>query len=449
MGNALAARVAIMPMAAEAMKESVRGAGDDVGRIRIPEFLLFFALFMLPPFSGSVQIVGNGLLLLIILYALCFNPKMTLGRYRSLIWLSFVALVYVLLVSVTAEGTSDAYPWRTRFMRIATILLFSFICATGRIDIRSGVLGFLFSALVNIPLFYAGLVSNEYGGYLTGIFGDKNVSGLVYAMLVPMALLYIDNRFLRFLICASLLAALWLTGSRTSMGALAGAFIWIYASPKLPLGGRLAIAAFIYWGIGYLTDEFSQSGVFEERAGSDLLRERIDEASELKVSSAGFWGMGLGEAVVRIEDNVWSFHNSYWSALVEGGWPWLAYILVMTVIVIFPFWRKELDRKQIIAQGLGVIIFVASMRLGEVFLTTLWAIAFAVSLSLLLQPLDRRTVWERYYDAAQERRERSQSQWNGEGFQSPDWHTDQARRVRQGQHEHSPAVAQRSRRGAR
>lgn len=446
MGNALAARVALMPVAAEAMKESVRSVGNDVGRIHIPEFLLFFALFMAPPLSGAVQIVGNALLLLVVLYTLCFSPKLAIGRYGSLIWLSLLALLYVLFVSIAAEGTLDAYPWHTRLMRIAVILLFSFICATGRIDIRSGALGFLFAALVNIPLFYAGLVSNTYGGYLTGIFGDKNVSGLAYAMLVPIALLYIENRFLRFIICAALLAALWLTGSRTSMGALAGAVIWMYIAPKLPLGGRLVIAAFIYWGIGYLTDEYSQAGVFEERAGSDLLRERIDEASESKVSAAGFWGIGLGEAVVRIEDSVWSFHNSYWSALVEGGWPWLAYVLAMTIVVIFPFWKRELTREQIIAQGLGVIVLVASLRLGEVFLTTYWAIAFSVSLSLLIQPLDRRTVWERYYDAAQERRERSRSQWTGEEFQERSWRTDPAGRAGQVQGMYSTTVALRSRR---
>ena len=28
----------------------------------------------------------------------------------------------------------------------------------------------------------------------------------------------------------------------------------------------------------------------------------------------------------------WFFHNSYWSALVEGGWPWMILVVAITSV---------------------------------------------------------------------------------------------------------------------
>ncbi|OAX67770.1 hypothetical protein A5N15_00855 [Rothia kristinae] len=101
----------------------------------------------------------------------------------------------------------------------------------------------------------------------------------------------------------------------------------------------------IYWGVNLLNEDFSQVGVFSDRVGSDALRDRIDDASWAKVQTTGFFGRGLGEAVVHLldssggtEEKAWFFHNSYWSAFVEGGWPWLISIVAVTVLVgVRPF----------------------------------------------------------------------------------------------------------------
>lgn len=427
-------------------QETVR----EVGRIRIPEFLLFFLMFMYPLLVKGGSLIGNVLILLVSVYGLTKKPALELGKYTQLVWLILPALVYIATVSSTQEHVEFAYSWSNRFIRISAVLLFAFVAAVGRLDLRSGILGFLAACLLNVPLFYLGLVSNEYGGLLTGIFGDKNVSGLAYAIAVVFAYIYIDNPFFKWLNVGVLVFALWQTGSRTSMGALVGAFVWFLVTPHLNnFLGKLFVAWFIYWGIGYLTDEYSQAGVFEDRVGSDALRERIDEASRLKLDATGFWGRGLGEAVVELQDNVWFFHNSYWAALVEGGWPWLALCLILTVVVMIPFWRRAETSTQVAAEGLGLIILISSSRLGEVFLTTYWALAFATCLYFRLSPIDQRTTWEKYADAERERRQRERNLWSGADRSGRDWRADHAARVREIQEAHIAAVARPSRWGSR
>lgn len=447
MGAAIAARVAVLPSSKLSAREIVADGASEVGRIRIPEFLLFFLLFFYPIFDFDSTLVGNTLLLVISVYALTRKPTRTLGSYRNLLFLIPPALLYIAVVSMVSEHTSIAYDWQNRFIRIGSVLLFVFVASVGRIDLRSGVLGFLAAAFLNVPLFYAGLTSDAYSGALTGIFFDKNVAGLAYALAAVLTLIVVDNRFIKYALFAVFLVALWQTGSRTSMGAVAGAAIWYLLSPRLNnVVGKLLILGFIYWGIGYLTQEFSQSGVFEDRVGSDALRERIDEASQTKLDHAGIWGMGLGEAVVELQDRAWSFHNSYWSALVEGGYPWLAFVLILTFVVMIPFWKRADNGMQVLAEGLGVVVLVTSIRLGEVFLTNLWAVAFAMCLFLQLHPIDRRTVWEKYADSERERREQQRSRWSGQDRVGRDWRADHAARVREIQEGYVSSSAKQSRR---
>ena len=79
---------------------------------------------------------------------------------------------------------------------------------------------------------------------------------------------------------------------------------------------------FLYVVIDVLTSDYSRSGVFADRAGSDALRALIDQASEIKVQATGFFGQGLGEAYVYLAhtgSKTWFLHNSYWSALIEAA----------------------------------------------------------------------------------------------------------------------------------
>ncbi len=66
--------------------------------------------------------------------------------------------------------------------------------------------------------------------------------------------------------------------------------------------------------------------------GTDEFRARIDAASFAKLDHAPWHGQGLGEAWAMLPDGAtYSFHNSYWSMLVEGGCVYLVAMLVLTV----------------------------------------------------------------------------------------------------------------------
>jgi hypothetical protein len=175
----------------------------------------------------------------------------------------------------------------------------------------------------------------------------------------------------------------WETGSRTSIAALAAGVGWIALAPKLSVVGRWILGLVIVLGVDQIAEDYSQIGVFSDREGSDLLRSRIDAASEIKVQDAGFFGSGLGEAYVAFDDEpgrVWFFHNSYWSALVEGGWPWLVLVLAVTVVFALRPFARELNMQETIAQAAAITTLICAWRLGEVLFTLQWALVIGFAL---------------------------------------------------------------------
>ncbi|MCS6711638.1 ABC transporter permease [Brachybacterium sp. EF45031] len=360
----------------------ISDTAHSVGRVRIPEFLLFFFLVMYPMVvPGGLAFRFDAVILVVIcIYAMFRRPQYSLGWFGAFIPLLAVAVPYLSLVSEANVDGGEVADWRTRLIRIMTVMAFVFMSSTGRVDLWSGALGWLTALIVNIPLYYAGLTTDLYAGFLTGVLEDKNVAGLAYALglvMLPM----IVRRWLFLLPLMSVFAmALWLTGSRTSMGGAAAGLVWIVVAPKIPLLARPFLAWLLYWGIGLVQEDFSQIGVFSDREGSDQLRARIDAASKIKVEETGFFGQGLGEAYAFVGEKAWFFHNSFWTLLVEGGWPWAVLIVAMTVVAMTPIWRKVETRDQAIVQGLGVVILVCSTRLGEVFITTAWGLVMALAI---------------------------------------------------------------------
>lgn len=361
------------------MADSLRAGVRGTGRFRIIEIVAGFILFTgLPvnlPFKSEAVTLG-----LLLVISLGRKPLRDLGKLQLLVPILVIAVSYLALVSFTATPTELAADWRGRLLRMVVVLGFAIVVASGRLDLRSILAGFAAASLVNIPLFYAGLVSRNYGDYLTGWAGDKNYSGLVYCITGILLLAYAKSPYLRFLVVVVYSSALWLTGSRTSLAAFAGAMIWILIAPRVNLVGRWLLAGVIYWGVMITAEDYSQIGQFSDREGSDLLRARIDEAAQIKTDGAGFFGMGLGEAVVEMDGGRWFFHNSYLSALVEGGWPWLLAIVLITVVVMLQPFKAQVSRAELYAQALAVGILICAWRLGEVFVTVPWALALAFAL---------------------------------------------------------------------
>jgi hypothetical protein len=366
-----------------AFTQVVRGTGS----LKLVDTALFAALAVagMPGLPGIPGGLDNVVVAIIVAVALVRRPTATMGRWQMLIPLAVLALAYVGFVSLFAESSSHAAEWHLRLLRMAVVLALLFVMVSGRVDIRSAVGGYAAAALVNVPLFFAGLVPAPYGSYLTGFFGDKNVAGLVYCTFGLLAVYFARRPMPQLLIGTVFAGTVWLTGSRTAIAAYLCALGWIVVAPKLPLAGRWLLGIFVVVLVQVTAEDYSQIGVFSDREGSDELRSRIDAASLGRVEDTGFFGQGLGEAYVVLDNGRWFFHNSYWSALVEGGWPWLLFVTGITVLVMLQPFRTSLPPEQVFAQGVGVAILICASRLGEVFLTIPWAVAMAFALRFLLE----------------------------------------------------------------
>ena len=365
------------------MRSSVRGTARSVGTIRIPEFVLF-AMIVLEPLLPLPEMGFKGDIIFVMLacgLAIMRRPRFSLGSFELFIPLFAAATLYLAIVSnIYADGETVA-TWYTRLARIVAVLAFVFLGATGRLDLRSGGLGYLFALVINVPLYYGGFTSDAYPPYLTGAIADKNVAGLAYAIGLTMVPLVVRQRGFMLALMLFMAASLWLTGSRTSLAGAGVGLAWMIIAPRVNLLFKAAFSLAALWFVRLVEEDYSQIGVFSGRQGSDALRARIDAASEIKVHETGFFGQGLGEAYAYVGEKMWLFHNSYWTMLVEGGWPWMLLVLAFTVVVLVPFWRTHLTRDQNLVQGMGVVLIICSTRLGEVMLTTFWGLAMVLALS--------------------------------------------------------------------
>ncbi|WP_156954072.1 ABC transporter permease [Brachybacterium phenoliresistens] len=356
-----------------------------VGQLRIPELLLFFALIFETSFG--LPLPANYLVILAILVlAMTRKPQFDLGRMQFLIPLLVVGLFYIGMVSMFSDPTEFAADWKRRIIRMMLTAALLFVMASGRIHMRSALTGFGAGLAVNAVAFYAGFAPDHYGGVLSGFFEDKNVAGLAYAAVGVLMVSLSSRPVPRVLLFLGFGVLVYLTDSRTSMTAYAAAALWMLIAPRLPLLGRWLLGGLIWVAVVVASEDFSRIGRFSEREGSDLLRSRIDAASEIKVGQAGFFGNGLGEAYVYFDADrsTWYFHNSYWTTLVEGGWPWAVLLVGMTVAIGLRPFAGKLTSHEVIAQAATIATLICAWRLGEVLFTMQWAIIMAFALQARL-----------------------------------------------------------------
>ena len=361
-------------------------AVHEAGRLRIPDLVLFAALVLEVGFGLPLpvnQLVVVGLLLL----AVARSPEYDLGRMQALVPLIVIGLFYISMISMFADPTEMAVDWKRRVIRFMLTAVMLFVLATGRIDMRSAVTGLGIGMVGNAVLFYVGIAPDYYGGVLSGYFADKNVAGLAYAALGVLMMSLAPRSVPKLLVFIGFGGLVFLTDSRTSMSAYAAAGLWVLVAPRLPMVGRWVLGGLIWAAVSVASEDFSRIGRFSDREGSDLLRSRIDAASEIKVGQAGFFGDGLGEAYVFLETDVgqWLFHNSYWTALVEGGWPWAIFLVGLTVVIGLRPLSGKLTSDEILGQAATIAVLICSWRLGEVLFTLHWAIVMAFALQARLR----------------------------------------------------------------
>ena len=247
----------------------------------------------------------------------------------------------------------------------------------GRLHYPSLVRGAAAGLVGNALLFFGGVAPAPYEQYLSGYLLDKNQAGLAYTVVGLLLLGLVEGRRTRFAVVALTGALVWSTGSRTSIAALVCGLAWFALRPRLGTGGRLALVAALAGAVQVVESRFSRVGVFVDRDGSDAFRQRIDDASRIKLDGAPFQGLGLGESWVDLQGRAYLFHNSYWAALVEGGWVLLAAYLLLTVLVIGVRAPGAPGSPWLGAQAANIAVLVCALRLGEVFGATTAVTALA------------------------------------------------------------------------
>ena len=368
----------------------------QTSQIRMPEFIMAFLLLFGDAVPGLGLPFNQIVILVLAAYGLIRKPTFDVSRYATLRTIMFITMGYLAIVSLNGVHSEDASDWTRRLLRLVAATVLIWVIADGRLHIRSIVLGYSTAIIFNAVAYFVGFAPvNGYYGYLTGWLGDKNFSGLVYCLFGLLILSFARNKIEVIGTIAVFSGLLWATGSRTSIAAYAAGLIWIVIAHRMKAFGRIALGVALYWLIDILTSDYAQSGAFADRTGTDALRSLIDQASEIKVQASGFFGQGLGEAYVYLAhtgSKTWFFHNSYWSALVEGGWPWMILVVTITLLFIVNVFsgRKTLPAKFYVAQGAGIAIMICASRLGEVFYTWPWAIACGLALRVLLLEHEQR-----------------------------------------------------------
>ena len=348
-------------------------ASRDASATRILEFAIgaFALIAYQPSFVPPFLSVGLIAMAFAVAVAATRKPERDTQRLSGYVSAMVAVGVYLVLLSALTPDTS-LYGWPKRLARLTLVALFALSLVSGRLHFESVVRGMGFGLLVNAALFFAGIAPANYGRFLSGYLLDKNVAGLAYAAIGVLLLGVIKSRHLRWAVIVGTAALVWTTGSRTALAALVCGLLWWLLRNRLGVLGRFGLAAIMAWGVTFVTENYARAGEFSDRVGTDWFRARIDAASRVKLDLTPWYGSGLGDAYVKLEDNTLLFHNSYWSVLVEGGWVFFVVLLFGHVwLSIGPFRTGPPPSALALgAEAANVTVLVCALRLGEVFSAT-------------------------------------------------------------------------------
>lgn len=371
-------------------KNEVKEILHGTGKLKFLE-LVFGALLVLagPSIPGLGFAVNVGAAIVLVAIRIIKPSRYSVAKLNIFAAVFLLAILYISIISFTA-GISTPEQIVRRSIRFMVVVGLLFLIADHRVHFRSLMLGLGIGLVVNAAAFYIGIAPANYGSALTGWLGDKNVAGMYHGIVSIILFGLFYKRWQRVLILLLALPLLFETQSRTSMGGFILGILWILFAQKANLFFKVILGFFFGWLFDYMQTNFAHLSVFGDREGTDWFREQIDIAAWAKTESAPWHGFGLGQATVVLEDGRGQyFHNSIWTLLVEGGWPWAIAILGLTFFAAF-VWKQRgqvsASERNMTAEAATVFLLVCSWRLGEVILTIPWGIAIGYALSLTAIP---------------------------------------------------------------
>ena len=355
--------------------------------LRRPDPLVFLAfMFIAMPavhLPGSPLPLGESLMLLAV-----FSAFLTLKKGLDQVprWALFSALglfgVYVL--SAVVNGLHH-YTTVKRIVHLLVYVMALVGLVRGllqrRIALRGIQVGLAISVFVGIVL----LPTSFYKGRLTGLFGDPNVAGLVIVVLGSIALAGIRNRRYQVAYAVLLLVGLVLTFSRTALLAAILIALWVWVGRKLRPIPALAAVLVTALVIGVLPTSLQSIGPFNDRTGSDQLRNRVSAQEFKVVKEKPVLGHGPGTATVLVNFGTtkFYFHNSYLALIEEGGVLALIPIGILLIGTLFAMIALDTTDRQPLLEGALIGVAVMAINLGEVLVELSAAVAIGYALAYL------------------------------------------------------------------
>lgn len=286
----------------------------------------------------------------------------------------FAAMIVLLTASMYLNGPGVMYnlglDGRRRILHLALLFVLVVALATGRIHPRSAIVGISTGVTAATVLAFFKIGGDAYPGRLTGYFGDPNVAGMILAVLGPVIIGRQESRRRQVLLGLLFLVAILMTQSRTALMSAAVAVGWRLVGRRLARALGIVVPVVAVWAIATFGTDYKQAGGFADRAGSDWLRDQLLILETAHVESAPWYGTGPNTAFVSFGENLFLYHSSYLAARAEGGWPFLALILLAYAGVFWQLLSLPKERRDVWMESSATAILGMALYLGDVFLST-------------------------------------------------------------------------------
>ncbi|BCT77058.1 hypothetical protein SCMU_29000 [Sinomonas cyclohexanicum] len=295
----------------------------------------------------------------------------------------FAPAVVLLIIWLVMASVFDAGGLSIDIRRTFSVSLWAALAiavGSGRIPQRLIAYGLAVGVVVGTLWGLATIRGSGYAGRLTGVFGDPNTAGLLILTFTCLALPFMHTRRTRWLLAIVALVGVYCTLSRTTFLAAACVIAWVLVGRRISRWfGGAAVIAIVWWATTFAGDGLS-ADQFQSRAGSDDLRQKIMDASQIAAGQNPWLGHGLGTAHVQVGADTFFFHSSYLSMRQEGGWPAMIIFLIVLIGLFLALTHLPPQRRNVWIEASFIGIAICATNLGEVFLRipTAAALGFAV-----------------------------------------------------------------------
>lgn len=343
-----------------------------------PDLLVFLGGFMFfAPTVFVAGIPGNevGAALIVVAVLAQRSSRMVIPPALLVLGALFLAWAVVeQLINPMGE------PGNRRLLHLLLWVCLALVFSSREAPRRMLAWGCLAGGALSLPLSLVTL--GGYGGRFVGLVGDPNWYAAVTVVLVPLVIEQLRSTPLRWATWVGAGAIVLLAQSRTGIVAWTVALtIYVF----LPLARRWILGVPIVAGtvLWISPADLRTQGGFAERAGSDLLRDRIQASAGDLIAQSPWTGHGLSTAKVNLGQfgrgkitEVFYFHNSYYGLIAEMG---LVGAGIWVAIVIGALWRgltRPFARGAIAGLCAGLVM---GTQLGEVLLDLPVAVALGMA----------------------------------------------------------------------